>query len=77
MQSQGVSATVKYFVANNSEYLRHDSDSLVDERTLREIYLPSFEAAVKQAHVGAIMDSYNLINGQHATQNGYFNTPQR
>jgi len=32
---------------------------------------------VKQAHVGAIMDSYNLINGQHATQNGYFNTPQR
>jgi len=77
MQSQGVSATVKYFVANNSEYLRHDSDSLVDERTLREIYLPLFEAAVKQAHVGAIMDSYNLINGQHATQNGYFNTPQR
>ena len=77
MQSQGVSATVKHFVANNSEYLRHDSDSLVDERTLREIYLPSFEAAVKQAHVGAIMDSYNLINGQHATQNGYFNTPQR
>jgi len=74
MQSQGVSATIKHFLANNSEYLRHDSDSLVDERTLREIYLPSFEAAVKQAHVGAIMDSYNLINGQHATQNGYFNT---
>jgi len=46
---------------------------LIDERALREIYLPSFEAAVKQAHVGAIMDSYNLINGQHATQNGYFN----
>ncbi len=74
MQSQGVSATVKHFLANNSEYLRHNSDSLVDERTLREVYLPSFEAAVKQAHVGAIMDSYNLINGQHATQNGYFNT---
>jgi hypothetical protein len=50
--------------ANNSEYLRHNSDSLVDEHTLREIYRPSFEAAVKQAHVGAIMDSYNLINGQ-------------
>src|SRR5208337_4851784 len=46
----------------------------IDERTLREIYLPSFEAAVKQAHVGAIMDSYNLINGTHATQHGYFNT---
>ena len=74
MQSQGVSATIKHFLGNNSEYLRHDSDSLIDERTLREIYLPSFEAAVKQAHVGAIMDSYNLINGEHATQNAYFNT---
>jgi beta-glucosidase len=74
MQSQGVSATIKHFLGNNSEYLRHDSDSNIDERTLREIYLPSFEAAVKQAHVGAIMDSYNLINGLHATQNGYFNT---
>jgi beta-glucosidase len=74
MQSQGVSATIKHFLGNNSEYLRHDSDSLIDERALREIYLPSFEAAVKQAHVGAIMDSYNLINGTHASQNGYFNT---
>ena len=74
MQSQGVSAAIKHFLANNSEYLRHNSDSVVDERTLREIYLPSFEAAVKQAHVGAIMDSYNLINREHATQNGYFNT---
>lgn len=74
MQKQGVSATIKHFLANNSEFLRHDSDSVIDERTLREIYLPAFEAAVKQAHVGAIMDSYNLINGVHATQNGYFNT---
>ena len=73
MQQQGVSATVKHYLANNSEYLRHDSDSIVDERSVREIYLPAFEAAVKRAHVGAIMDSYNLINGQHATENGYFN----
>lgn len=73
MQKQGVSATVKHFMGNNSEFLRHDSDSIIDERTAREIYLPSFEAAVKQAHVGAIMDSYNLTNGQHMTQNGYFN----
>lgn len=73
-QQQGVSATIKHFLANNSEFLRHDSDSVIDERALREIYLPTFEAAVKQAHVGAIMDSYNLINGVHATQNGYFNT---
>ncbi len=74
MQKQGVSATIKHFLANNSEFLRHDSDSVIDERTLREIYLPTFEAAVKQAHVGAIMDSYNLINGTHATENSYFNT---
>ena len=74
MQSQGVSATIKHFLGNNSEFLRHDSDSVIDERTLREIYLPAFEAAVKRAHVGAIMDSYNFTNGQHMTQNGYFNT---
>lgn len=74
MQKHGVSATVKHFLGNNSEFERHDSDSIIDERTLREIYLPTFEAAVKQAHVGAIMDSYNLVNGLHLTQNGYFNT---
>lgn len=74
MQSQGVSPTIKHFLGNNSEFLRHDSDSVIDERTLREIYLPAFEAAVKRAHVGAIMDSYNFTNGVHMTQNGYFNT---
>jgi beta-glucosidase len=74
MQKQGVSSTVKHFLGNNSEFLRHDSDSVIDERAAREIYLPAFESAVKNAHVGAIMDSYNLINGQHSTQNGYFNT---
>ena len=73
MQKQGVSATIKHYIANNSEFLRHDSDSIVDERAMHEIYLPSFESAVKDAHVGAIMDSYNLINGQHATQNGTMN----
>ncbi|MBV8631979.1 MAG: glycoside hydrolase family 3 C-terminal domain-containing protein [Silvibacterium sp.] len=74
IQQQGVSATVKHFLGNNSEFLRHDSDSIIDERTLREIYEPAFEAAVRRGHVGAIMDSYNLTNGQHMTQNGYFNT---
>ncbi len=74
MQTQGVSATVKHYMGNNSEFLRHDSDSLIDERTVREIYLPGFEAAVTKAHVGSIMDSYNLTNGLHMTQNGYFNT---
>ena len=73
VQSQGVSATIKHFMGNNSEFLRHDSDSVIDERTMREIYLPVFEAAVKEAHVGAIMDSYNLVNGSHATQNDFLN----
>jgi beta-glucosidase len=59
VQQEGVSATVKHFLGNNSEYLRHDSDSIIDERTLREIYMPVFEAAVKTAKVGAILDAYN------------------
>jgi beta-glucosidase len=74
VQSQGVSSTVKHFMGNNQEYDRHNMDSVIDERTMREIYLPVFEAAVKEAHVGAIMDSYNLTNGVHMTQNGYLNT---
>src|SRR5437870_4087053 len=74
VQSQGVSATIKHFMGNNSEVDRHNSDSVIDERTMREIYLPVFEAAVKEAHVGAIMDSYNLANGVHMTENGYLNT---
>jgi beta-glucosidase len=73
MQSQGVSATLKHFAANNSEFDRHNTDAIIDERTLREIYLPAFEAAVKEGHVGSVMDSYNLINGSHATQNAHLN----
>ena len=73
MQSQGVSSTAKHFVANNSEFDRHNADSIVDERTLREIYLPAFEAAVKEGHVRAVMDSYNLTNGIHMTQNAKLN----
>lgn len=69
MQSQGVSSTIKHYIGNNSEFDRHNVDSIIDERTLREIYLPAFEAAVKEAHVGAVMDSYNLTNGSHMTQN--------
>jgi beta-glucosidase len=73
VQSQGVSATIKHYAANNSEYFRFTEDSIVSERALREIYLPTFEAAVKQAHVGAMMDSYNLLNGEHAAQNYHLN----
>lgn len=73
LQSQGVVATVKHFAANNEEYDRHGVDSVVDERTLRELYLPAFEMAVKEGHVGAIMNSYNLVNGEHSTQNAHLN----
>ncbi|MGH9405280.1 MAG: glycoside hydrolase family 3 C-terminal domain-containing protein [Terriglobia bacterium] len=73
VQSQHVVATIKHYALNNSEYDRHNENSVADERTMREIYLPTFEAAVKEAHVGAIMDSYNLINGVHATQSAFLN----
>jgi beta-glucosidase len=73
LQSRGVMATVKHFAANNEEYDRHGVSSDVDERTLREIYLPAFEAAVKEGNTGAVMNSYNLVNGEHATQNSHLN----
>ena len=73
VQSEGVIATVKHFAANNEEYDRHNVSSDMDERTLREIYLPAFEAAVREGHVGAVMNSYNLLNGVHATQNTHLN----
>ncbi len=69
MQGQGVSATVKHFLANNSEVDRHHTSSDIDPRAMREIYLPAFEAAIKDAHVGAVMTSYNLVNGVHMTEN--------
>jgi beta-glucosidase len=74
VQSQGVSATIKHFMGNNSEFDRHNTDDQIDERTMRELYLPVFEAAVKEAHVGAVMDSYNLTNGEHMTQNTMLDT---
>ena len=73
MQKLGVSATIKHFMGNNSEYDRHNVDAIIDERAMREIYLPIFEAAVKRAHVGAVMDSYNLTNGLHLTENPHLN----
>ena len=73
VQSQGVIATVKHYDLNNQESLRNTASSDVDERTMREIYLPSFEAAVTKADVGAVMNSYNLINGAYATQNEFIN----
>lgn len=69
MQGEGVMATVKHFCGNNQEYDRHHVSSDIDERTLHEIYLPMFRKAVEQAGVGAVMSSYNLVNGQHMTEN--------
>jgi beta-glucosidase len=60
-------------MGNNSEFDRHNINDQIDERTEREIYLPIFEAAVQEAKVGAIMDSYNLVNGEHLTQNARLN----
>lgn len=73
VQSEGVAATVKHFALNDQEFNRHNASSDVDERTMREIYLPAFEAAVTKAHVDAVMDSYNLVNGVHSTQNNFLN----
>jgi beta-glucosidase len=73
MQSRGVVATVKHYALNNQEYNRHNASSDADERTMREIYFPAFEAAVTQGHVDAVMNSYNLVDGVHATQNEFLN----
>ncbi len=71
MQQEGVMATAKHYMANYQEYDRHNVSSDMDERTLREIYLPAFQASVIDGHVAAIMTSYNLVNGIHASQNDY------
>ena len=68
MQNQGAIAVVKHFAANNQDFDRHGTSSDIDERTLREIYLPPFEAAVK-AGVGAVMTGYNPVNGFPMSEN--------
>lgn len=69
VQSRHVGVSMKHFCANNQEYDRMGSDSEVDERALHEIYLASFEDAVKNAHPATIMCSYNKINGVYAAEN--------
>jgi len=73
IQEQGVVATAKHFAGNNSEFARMTLTSDIDERTLREIYLPAFEASVKEGKVGAVMDAYNLVNGTYMTENNHLN----
>lgn len=68
VEARGVMATVKHFAVNNHEWHRKASNSVVEERVLRELYFPAFEAAIKEAGVGAVMTAYNLVNGEYAAQ---------
>ena len=74
LQSRHIAASVKHFAANSQEKRRMSSDSVVDERTLREIYFPAFEAAVKEAGTKTVMCSYNRVNGAFASENPWLLT---
>ncbi len=69
MQSQGVASCIKHFICNDQETGRHDINVAVDERTLREIYLPVFDAAAHDAHVWALMPALGRVNGEFCAQN--------
>ena len=68
IQDQGVAATVKHYALNNQEFDRNDVSSDADERTIREVYLPAFEAAIRQGGAGCLMTGYNQVNGTHCSQ---------
>ncbi len=71
LQDKNVVATVKHYACNNQEWERGTIDTIVDERALREIYLPGFEAAIKEGGSWSIMAAYNKVNGWHCTENDY------
>ena len=71
MQSQGISACVKHYAANNQETLRGSIDVEMSERALREIYLPGFKAAVTEGGANSVMGAYNKFRGQYCTENAY------
>jgi len=68
VQGEGVIPSVKHFAANNEEFERHRIDAHIDERTLHEIYLPAFKAAVQEANVWTVMSAYNKVNGVHCAE---------
>ncbi|MCI5485833.1 MAG: glycosyl hydrolase, partial [Clostridiales bacterium] len=74
IQRNGASACPKHFAVNSQELRRMAMDSVVDERTLREIYLTAFEIAVKEGGAKAIMSSYNQVNGTYANENAHLLT---
>ena len=71
VQSEGVMASVKHYAANNQERERHTIDVRVDERTLHELYLPAFKAAVQEGGAWSVMAAYNQVNGAFASENDY------
>ena len=68
VQGEGVIPALKHFAANNEEFERHRIDAHIDDRTLHEIYLPAFKAAVEEAHVWVVMSAYNKLNGVHCAE---------